>query len=69
MVVDMLEKCKERKKEIESTFYEMVETSNDIPALERIADEMTALEILIIRMEKQKFENEQMRECISHYKN
>lgn len=55
MVVDMLEECRKRKEKLEKTFYQLVNISNDIPALERMSDEMIALEILIIRMEKQKF--------------
>lgn len=56
MVIDMLQTCKERKREIEKTFYKMLNYSNDMPTLEKLADEMIAMEILIIRMEKHKFD-------------
>ena len=62
MVIDMLEKCKQRKKKIEDTFYKMVNYSDDIPMLEKLSDEMIAIELMIIRMEKQKFEKVYLRE-------
>ena len=33
MVIDLLEKCRERRKEIENTFYQMVNYSDDIPEI------------------------------------
>lgn len=56
MVIDMLEKCKERRKEIEDTFYKMVAYSDDIPTLEKLSDEMINMEIMIIRMERLRFD-------------
>lgn len=56
MVIDMLEKCRERKREIENKFYKMVAYSDDIPALEKLSDEMINIELMIIRMEKQQFD-------------
>ena len=56
MVIDMLEKCKERKKVIENAFYKMIEYSDDIPTLEKLSAEMIAIELMVIRMEKQRFD-------------
>ena len=47
MVIDLLEKCRERK---------MVNYSDDIPALERLSDEMLEMELKVIRMEKQQID-------------
>lgn len=52
----MLEKCRERKKEIENEFYKKIACSNNIPELEKLSDEMINMELLVIRMEKQEFE-------------
>ncbi len=59
MVISILEKCRERQRNLENTFYKMVESSHDIPTLEKMCDEMINLEIVIIRMEKQAFEKKQ----------
>lgn len=56
MVIDLLEKCRERKREIENTFYQMVNYSDDIPALEKLSDEMLEMELKVIRMEKQQID-------------
>ena len=56
MVIDLLEKCREHKREIENTFYKMVNYSDDIPALERLSDEMLEMELKVIRMEKQQID-------------
>lgn len=56
MVIDMLAQCRKRKKEIEDKFYTMVAYSDDIPALEKLSDEMIEMELMIIRMEKQQFD-------------
>lgn len=56
MVVNMLEQCRKRKKEIEDKFYQMVAYSDDIPTLEKLSDEMIAMELMIIRMEKQQLD-------------
>lgn len=53
MIVSMLEKCKERQKEIEEKFYKMLNYSNDIPMLEKLSDDMINMELMIIRIEKQ----------------
>ena len=56
MVLDMIEQCKKKKQEIEEKFYQMVEYSDDIPTLEKLSDEMIAMEIMIIRMEHLKLD-------------
>ncbi|MGM9944973.1 MAG: hypothetical protein ACI33M_08525 [Lysinibacillus sp.] len=56
MTVDFLAKCKEKKKQIENTFYSMLAYSDDIPALEKLSDELIDLELTIIRMEKLNFD-------------
>ena len=56
MVIDLLEKCRERRKEIEDTFYKMVNYSDDFPALEKLSDEMIEMELKVIRMEKQQID-------------
>lgn len=56
MIVNMLEKCKERQKEIEEKFYKMLNYSSDIPMLEKLSDDMINMELMIIRIEKQQYD-------------
>lgn len=56
MIIDMIEKCRERRNEIENKFYQMAAYSDDIPALEELSEKMIATELLLIRLEKQKVE-------------
>lgn len=56
MIVSMLEKCKERQKEIEEKFYKMLNYSSDIPMLEKLSDDMINMELMIIRIEKQQYD-------------
>lgn len=62
MVINILEKCRERQRELEDTFYKMVDDSHDIPTLEKMCDEMINVELMIIRLEKQAFDNKQKQE-------
>lgn len=59
MVISLLEKCRERQRELEDTFYKMVDDSHDIQAMEKMCDDMVNIELKIIRLEKQAFDNMQ----------
>ncbi len=56
MVIDMLEKCKERSRKLEEEFYKLSAYSDDIEVLERLSDEMINMELMKIRIEKYRFE-------------
>lgn len=56
MVIDMLEKCKERSRKLEAEFYSLSAYSDDIPTLEKLSDKMIDMELMIIRMEKQRYD-------------
>lgn len=53
MVIDLLEKCRERRREIEENFYTMMAYSDYTPMLDKLCDEMIKMDVMIIRMEKQ----------------
>ena len=54
MVVSMLAKCKERRKQLQDAFDKMIDYS-DTATLDKLNDEMIKVEVQIIRMEKQEF--------------
>lgn len=56
MVIDMLEKCKERSRKLEEEFYTLSAYSDDIEVLERLSDEMIKMELTTIRLERYRFE-------------
>lgn len=56
MVIDMLEKCKERSRKLEDEFYTLSAYSDDVAVLERLSDEMIKMELMKIRIEKYRFE-------------
>lgn len=56
MVIDMLEKCKERSRKLEEEFYTLSAYSDDIEVLERLSDEMIKMEITAIRLERYRIE-------------
>ena len=56
MVIDMLEKCKERSWKLEEEFYTLSAYSDDIEVLERLSDEMIKMELTTIRLERYRFE-------------
>jgi hypothetical protein len=54
MVVSMLAKCKERRKQLQDAFDKMIDYS-DTATLDKLNDEMIKVEVMIIRLEKQAF--------------
>lgn len=56
MVIDMLEKCKERSRKLEEEFYTLSAYSDDVEVLERLSDEMIKMELTTIRLERYRFE-------------
>lgn len=56
MVIDMLEKCKERSRKLEEEFYTLSAYSDDIEVLEKLSDEMIKMELTTIRLERYRIE-------------
>lgn len=56
MVIDMLEKCKERSRKLEEEFYKLSAYSDDIEVLEKLSDEMIKMELTTIRLERYRIE-------------
>lgn len=57
MVVSILDKCKERRKQLQDAFDKMIDYS-DTATLDKLNDEMIKVEVMIIRMEKQEFDRQ-----------
>lgn len=57
MVVSILDKCKERRKQLQDAFDKMIDYS-DTATLDRLNDEMIKVEVMIIRLEKQAFDRQ-----------